>query len=74
MPHLPTFMPADLQIVTQAELLVLERVAAARAARPPDGGGPSSTWPDEPLDGLLDELERREVVAVGRRTRTGRVS
>lgn len=61
MPHIPAFLPSDLHIVSQAELLLLERGATA-LGRPPAGSsdGPSSPWPDEPLDRLLDELERRE--------------
>ena len=75
MPHIPAFLPPDLHIVSQAELLLLERGAAARGGRPADGGaGPSSPWPEEPLDRLLDELERREVVTGGRVAGAGRVS
>ena len=38
MPHIPAFLPPDLHIVSQAELLLLERGAVARGGRPPDGG------------------------------------
>lgn len=75
MPHIPAFLPPDLHIVSQAELLLLERGATARGGPPSgDADGPSSPWPDEPLDRLLDELERREAVAGGRVVGTGRVS
>ena len=75
MPHIPAFLPPDLHIVSQAELLLLERGAVARGGRPPDGGArPSSSWPEEPLDRLLDELERRELAAGDRVAGAGRVS
>ncbi|WP_247828900.1 hypothetical protein [Arthrobacter antioxidans] len=75
MPHLPAFLPPDLHIVSQAELLLLERGAVARGGRPAAGAaGPSAPWPEEPLDRLLDELERRELVAGDRATEAGRVS
>ncbi|WP_104164560.1 hypothetical protein [Arthrobacter sp. SX1312] len=75
MPHIPAFLPPDLHIVSQAELLLLERGATAREGRSPGGGaGPSSPWPEEPLDRLLDELERRDLVAGGRVAGAGRVS
>ncbi|WP_043445053.1 hypothetical protein [Arthrobacter sp. L77] len=75
MPHIPAFLPPDLHIVSQAELLLLERGAVARGGRPGHGAaGPSAPWPEEPLDRLLDELERRELAAGDRATEAGRVS
>lgn len=75
MPHLPAFLPPDLHIVSQAELLLLEREAAAREGPPADGAArPPSPWPGDPLDRLLDELERREVSPGDRVTAAGDVS
>ncbi|MHA7283815.1 hypothetical protein [Arthrobacter sp. TMS2-4] len=75
MAHIPAFLPPDLHIVSQAELLLLERGAAAREGIPADRAArPLPPWPEEHLDRLLDELERREVAAGDTVTVAGRVS
>ncbi|WP_434994523.1 hypothetical protein [Arthrobacter sp. Ld5] len=75
MPHIPAILPPDLHIVSQAELLLLERGAATRGGPAADGpAGTPSRWPEEPLDRLLDELERREVGPGDRAAVAGRVS
>ncbi|RJT79131.1 hypothetical protein D6T63_10945 [Arthrobacter cheniae] len=65
MPHLSGFLPADLHIVSQVDLLLLQRGAVPRSSRPEAtrAGHRSSPWPEQAVDRVLDELERREMMA-----------
>ncbi|OUM42659.1 hypothetical protein [Arthrobacter sedimenti] len=66
MTHLTGFLP-DLHIVSELDLLLLQRGAAAGHPVPP--AGPSSPpWPAAVLDSVLDELERRDACPVEGRT------
>ncbi|WDF34669.1 hypothetical protein PTW37_07185 [Arthrobacter agilis] len=56
------FQPADLQIVSEGDLLLLQ---AGRAAPGPGEGGDgpgrrASPWAAEAVDRVLDELDRRD--------------
>lgn len=58
------FLPADLHIVSQGELLLLQAGGTARGPCAGTAGSTrrSSPWSDEAVDRVLDELERRDAV------------
>jgi hypothetical protein len=70
MMHAPGFLPTDLQIVSEADLLLLQRGAAPRVGAIGTGidAGRSAPWPEGALDSVLDELERRELLVAGAST------
>ncbi|MFJ6003773.1 hypothetical protein [Arthrobacter sp. NPDC092385] len=70
MMHAPGFLPTDLQIVSEADLLLLQRETAPRGGVVGTGAdaGRSAPWPEGALDSVLDELERREVMVAGAST------
>lgn len=55
------FLPTDLHIVSETDLLLLQRRTAPSAPLQRAVRTPSSPWPAGALDAVLDELERREV-------------
>ncbi|AUZ87262.1 hypothetical protein CVO76_06140 [Arthrobacter agilis] len=55
------FLPTDLHIVSETDLLLLQRRTAPSAPLHRAVRTPSSPWPAGALDAVLDELERREV-------------
>jgi hypothetical protein len=65
MTYLTGFLP-DLHIVSDLDLLLLQRGAAAGHPAPTTGP-PSPPWPAAALDSVLDELDRREACTVGHR-------
>lgn len=73
MMHAQGFLPTDLQIVSDADLLLLQRGAAPRAGAAGRGAEAcrSSPWPEGALDRVLDELERREALVAGPSTALG---
>lgn len=56
------FLPADLHIVSQGDLLLLQAGGTARDHRTGPGAVKRRCppWPDEAVDSVLDELERRD--------------
>ncbi|MHA7180341.1 hypothetical protein ACX80J_09515 [Arthrobacter sp. MDB2-24] len=65
MTYLTGFLP-DLHIVSDLDLLLLQRGAAGSPA--PPTGSPSLPRPSAALDAVLDELDRRDACPVERRT------
>jgi hypothetical protein len=57
-------LPADLHIVSQGDLLLLQAGRTVARLRPAPGGPRrrSAPWPDDAVERVLDELERREAV------------
>ncbi|KQN99624.1 hypothetical protein ASF21_12465 [Arthrobacter sp. Leaf234] len=60
------FLPADLHIVSQGDLLLLQAGGTARDHRTGPGAGSRRCppWPDEAVDRVLDELERRDAAVL----------
>ncbi|MHA7278183.1 hypothetical protein ACX80H_00320 [Arthrobacter sp. MDT2-2] len=64
MTYLTGFLP-DLHIVSDLDLLLLQRGAAGHPT--PPTGPPSPPWPAAALDSVLDELDRRDARPVEHR-------
>lgn len=68
MTYLTESLPADLHIVSELDLWLLQRAAAVPSDRAAsDGPVARPPWPEGALDRVLDEVERREFLEAGPR-------